>query len=221
MSDYPNTPPELLEEIRAAVEPLPGWTSVARCREMADAIFETRPRLAVELGVFGGRSLVAQALAMRHLNLLHGHGGTVVGIDPWRREDAQENENEANRQWWGTVDLDRIHRTAMQALWSRDLHPHCVVMRSASQHAAVIFGGVNMLFIDANHSEEASLRDVETWVPKVTAGGYIFADDADWPSTARAYARLREMADVVAIGDEVLPDGTHKKGHYLVLRKKP
>ena len=218
MTSYPNTPPELLEEIAAAVGPLPGWTSVARAQEMADAIMETKPKIAVELGVFGGRTLIAQALAMR----ASGHGGIVVGIDPWSVHDAIEDENEANIKFWGNeATLEAAHKTTMNAIWSRALQGVCVVIRSASQFAAPLFNSIDMLFIDGNHAEAPCLRDVETWVPKVRPGGYIFVDDCDWETTQKGYTRLKEMADVMAIGDEVLPDGTHRKGHYLVLRKKP
>lgn len=216
-TEFPNTPPEVLEEIAAAVHPLPGWTSVARCQEMADAIFETKPKLAVELGVFGGRTLIAQAIAMR----ASGHGGIVVGIDPWSVHDAIEDENEENIRFWGNeATLEAAHKTTMHAIWSRALQGVCVVIRSASQFAAPLFGEIDHLYIDGNHAEVPCLRDIELWVPKVKAGAYVFVDDVDWISTSKGYARLKEMADVVAIGDEVLPDGTHRKGHYWVCRKK-
>jgi predicted O-methyltransferase YrrM len=213
MTEFPNTPPELLPEIRDAMVPLQGWTTPERGFEMADAIFETRPKIVVEIGVFGGRSLVAQALAMR----ASGHGGLVVGIDPWRKEAALEGENEDNRKWWTAVDIEKVHRDAVNAIWSRNLQSHCVIIRSASQHVASLFPRVDMLFIDGNHA--MAMRDVEMWGPKVPPGGYIFADDADWNSTQFAYNRLKEMADVVNVGDEIV-DGVHRKGHYLVLRKR-
>jgi len=213
--DFPNTPPELLAEIEAAVMPLGGWTTLERCFEMADAIMETKPLLVVELGVYEGRSLVTQALAMR----ASGHGGLVVGIDPWSHHDAVEGENEANRAFWGKVDLEAAHRLTMNAIWSRALQGVCVVIRSASQFAAPLFSTIDMLFIDGNHAEVPCMRDVETWVPKVASDGYIFADDADWPSTQKAYSRLKEMVDVVRVGDDIY-EGALRKGHYLICRKK-
>jgi len=217
MTDFPNTPPDLLKEIEAAVAPLPGWTTVERCFEMADAIFETKPKIAVELGVFGGRTLIAQALAMRASD----HGGLVVGIDPWSVHDAIEDENEANKKFWGDKEtLEAAHACTMNAIWSRALQGVCIIIRSASQFAAPLFGEIDQLFIDGNHAEVPCLRDVEIWVPKVRAGGYVFVDDSDWGTTKKGYDRLKEMADVMKIGSEVLADGTVKKDHYLVCRKK-
>lgn len=214
---YPNTPQHIQDAINHYVPTLHGWLLPERGCEMADAIFETKPKLCVELGVFGGRSLVSQAFALRELN----HGGMVVGVDPWRVEDALDGEqDEANRNWWArNIDIEAIHRGAMKAIWDHRLEPWCAVVRSASQYAAPMFGEIEMLFIDGNHSELASMRDVETWVPKVKSGCYIFADDNDWGSTGPAYSRLREMADVVRIGTEVRGDQV-QANKYLVCRKK-
>lgn len=217
MSQYPNTPLHIQEAINHYVPTLHGWLLPERGCEMADAIFETKPKLCVELGVFGGRSLISQAFALRELN----HGGVVVGIDPWRVEDALDGEkDEANRNWWqNNIDIESIHRGAMKAIWDHRIEQWAVVVRAASQHAAPVFGEIGLLLIDANHSEVASMRDVEMWVPKVKSGGYIFADDNDWPSTRKAYEKLREMADVVRVGVEHRESGT-QTNRYLVCRKK-
>ena len=181
---------------------------------MADAVFETHPKRCVELGVFGGRSLISQGFALRHLNC-----GVIAGVDPWRKQDALEGENPANREWWSKCDIEEIHRRAMAAIWDNNLESHVSIIRNASQHAAALFDEIDMLMIAGNHSEVASMRDVELWVPKLRKGSYIFADDANWEGPQKAYARLQEMADLVAIGTEVV-DGVEVKGRYLVLRKK-
>lgn len=217
MSPYPNTPDHIQKAIFEYVPTLDGWLLPERGCEMADAIFETRPKLCVEIGVFGGRSLISQAFALRELN----HGGVVVGIDPWRVEDALDGEkDEANRQWWTrNIDIEAIHRSAMKAIWDHHIEPWCVVMRAASQHAAPVFGELGMLFLDGNHSEVASMRDVEMWIPKLKSGAYCFLDDYDWPSTRHAYERAQEMVDVVRIGSEHRTSGT-QANRYLVCRKK-
>lgn len=215
LNEYPNTPEHIQKAIHEYIPTLNGWLLPDRGCEMADAIFETRPKLCVELGVFGGRSLLSQAFALRELN-----DGMVVGVDPWRVQDALEGENDANRGWWqNNIDIEAIHRGTMKAIWDHRIEPWCTVVRATSQHAAPIFGQIDMLFIDGNHSEAASLRDVELYVPKVRSNSYIFADDNDWPSTQKAYARLREMADVVRIGAENR-DGVVQTNRYLVCRKK-
>ena len=43
-----------------------------------------RPKVIVELGIFGGRSLLPQALQLRD----NGDGGIIYGIDPWTKAAA-------------------------------------------------------------------------------------------------------------------------------------
>ena len=214
---YPNTPQHIQDAINHYVPTLHGWLLPERGCEMADAIFETRPKLCVEIGVFGGRSLISQAFALRELN----HGGVVVGIDPWRLEDAIDGEqDEANRNWWArNIDIEAIHRGAMKAIWDHRIEPWCTVIRGASQYAAPVFTELDMLFIDGCHSELASMRDVELWIPKLRQGAYCFLDDYSWPSTQEAYKVAMKMLDVVKVGSEVL-NGKLENNRYLVCRKK-
>jgi Methyltransferase domain len=57
-----------------------------------------------------------------------------------------------------------------------------------SRLAASLFDGqsVDMLFIDGCHETEAVLRDIDTWLPKLTASGVIAGDDYGWESVRRA-----------------------------------
>jgi predicted O-methyltransferase YrrM len=49
---------------------------------------------------------------------------------------------------------------------------------------------IDILHIDGNHATEAVLKDVRLFLPKVKRGGYIWFDDADWPSTLPAQKLL-------------------------------
>jgi predicted O-methyltransferase YrrM len=173
-----------------------GWLTPERGVEMAEAIFETQPKVVVELGVFGGRSLIAQAMALRESS-----GGVIYGVDPWRVEAALEGENEANRTWWSKdIDLEAIHRGAMNAVWQHNLDRWAVVIRAASQNVYQLFPKIDMLFIDGNHSEVASTRDVELYLPRVAKGAVVTIDDTDWPTTAHAVSLLDRACDLVKDG---------------------
>ena len=41
---------------------------------------------------------------------------------------------------------------------------------------------LDFVFIDADHSAEGVLRDIEDWEPKVKPGGYVMGHDIDWPT---------------------------------------
>jgi cephalosporin hydroxylase len=187
---------KLKEGIVNAVNSLEGWTSAERGLEMAELILENRPKTVVELGVFGGRSLIPQAMAIRHSN----HGGKIYGVDPWKVESALEAENEANRDWWKSIDLEKVRRGAINAIWSHMLDPWVVIIQSQSQYAAELWNHIDILNIDGNHSEVASCRDVELYLPKVPAGGFIWMDDCDWPSTATALKILDRECERIKDG---------------------
>lgn len=182
----------LPDHIKSAIEHyipvMEGWLDPARGCQMAELIMDHRPDVVVEIGVFGGRSLIAQAFALRENNK-----GKIYGIDSWRVEDAVEGkEDKADKEWWEKkIVMDDIHRGCMQAIWQHHLEPWAVIIRSASQWCSNLFpNNIDILYIDGSHSEIASCRDVELYVPRVKAGGYAWFDDCDWPTTQKALARM-------------------------------
>lgn len=173
-----------------------GWCSDEKAIAMADLIIEHRPKLIVELGVFGGRSLIPQAMACRELG-----SGMVYGIDPWRVENALDGEvGKDNADWWSKLDLHGIHRGCMEAIWKYDLEQYACVIRSAAHTGcATLFkqNTIDILHIDGNHSEKASCRDVDTWLYRVRPYGFVFVDDVNWTTTAKAVAMMDAACDRV------------------------
>lgn len=196
----------LRETILTELLLMEGWVTPERGVEMADLILETKPTMVVEIGVFGGRSLLAQGLALK----ANGQG-RIYGIDAWKPEAALEGENEANRDWWTkNVDLHQIHRLAVEAIWKHGLDEYAVLLRCPSQFCAELFAqGIDILFIDGNHSEPASCRDVVLYLPHVRPGGYVWFDDCDWSSTQKALGLMAQQCDVV-----------RDCGHYRLYKKR-
>jgi hypothetical protein len=197
--------PELAEGIRNAVNSLQGWTTAERAVEMAEIMLQSRPKTYLEIGIFGGRTLIAAAMAMRELN----EGGMAIGIDPWRIEPALEAENEANRTWWQSIDLEGIHKGCMNAIWAHHLDEWCTVVRANSEYAYKLFDGLECLLIDGNHSEPVSTRDVKLYLPRVAEGGIVIMDDCDWESTKKAQRIVESCCDVLI-----------DKGHYRIFQKR-
>lgn len=187
---------ELETKIKSLIPHLEGWCSVEKSLEMAQLILDTRPHIIVELGVFGARSLLPMAMAVREAGQ-----GVVYGIDPWQVEPAIEGEAEANAQWWlKDCPLNVIHEGCMKAIWNEKLDPYVVVMRCRAEHAAHLFmrdRPIDILHFDQNHSEFASMRDIQLYYPLVKPGGYIWFDDTDWATTHAALNLLSEQANTV------------------------
>jgi len=89
-----------------------GWCDEDKAQKFYDIITESKAKLCVEIGVFGGSSLIPQALAMKNNN-----DGIVVGIDPWTHDAALEDmEKDENKEWWSKINLDEIYKDFIKQL---------------------------------------------------------------------------------------------------------
>src|ERR1700730_11515979 len=60
-----------------------GWCSEEKALNFVDLILTAKPKVCVEIGVFGGASLIPTAFALKHLK-----EGIVIGIDPWDNSEC-------------------------------------------------------------------------------------------------------------------------------------
>ena len=147
------------QEIIAAAATIEGWLSEAQGRALYDAAASTTGRGAiVEIGSWKGRSTVWLAAGARRA------GRRVHAIDPHRgsREDPDANtfaEFIANIRRAGVDDV---------------VEP--LVMTSA-EAAQRIEEGVELLFIDGDHSVEGAARDAQIWLPRLVPGGVLMMHD--------------------------------------------
>lgn len=160
-----------------------GWCSEEKARHMVDLILSTKPLLVVEIGVFGGRSLLVQALALRHLGQ-----GMCVGVDPWTKDAALAHmEDPIHRKWWEEVDLAGVRNGCLDHITREGLSEWCTVFVGTSKQFYTLLKNViipqpciDILHIDGNHSDAASTFDSTHFVPIVRPGGHIWVDDPGW-----------------------------------------
>jgi hypothetical protein len=191
------------------VLPADGWCTPEKAERIYRTVFELAEQdlhlVGVEIGVWGGRSLIPAAMALRDVD-----AGFVFGFDPYSSHKALEAVTEAeHREWWGKVDYEAIYQGTLAALNRLNLLDWCSLVRTPAERAAHAFQGLRYLHIDGNHSTEASVRDVTLWLPRVASGGVIVLDDAAWTSVRKA----RDL--IVATCDELYADG-----QYEVYRKR-
>lgn len=175
---------------------LPGWCTPEKGRRMA-ALARGGLQV-VELGVFGGRGLIAMALALRDQGF-----GSADGIDPYTAAAALEGTNDqANDEWWGKIDYAEIARTAQGAIDRLGLSTVARIVRVTSREAVRAYDdeSVACCYQDSNHSMEVTCEEVALWAPKIRRGGYWIFDDTNWPTTQRA------QRDLVALGFAQLED---------------
>lgn len=176
------------DAIEQVLPEIPGWCGPFKGKRMAE--LSRGASMCIELGVFGGRGLVAMALTLAEQGF-----GRAHGIDPFTPDAALEGTNDkANDEWWGQLDYESVARAAQITLYQLKL-THCAqIIRMRSRDVACFYedGSIDVLHQDSNHSEEVSTEEVELWTPKIAPGGYWIFDDTNWSSTHRAQRMLED-----------------------------
>ena len=181
---------DLFQKIASTNKVLDGWCSEEKALTLASLVIAFRPSLIVEIGVYGGRSLIPMALACQAVN-----HGLVIGIDPWSKEVAmREQTTQEDRDWWETkVDLEKIRTDFMARIAEYQLEKFVRIERKESKDVPAP-SGVSILHVDGAHSDTA-LHDIVKFAPNVVVGGYCVTDDSTWHGggVARGERRLIEM----------------------------
>ncbi len=169
------------------LQQLDGWCSTYKASTLIELVWFVQPQVVVEVGVFGGKSLIPMAFALKEL----GRGGVVFGIDPWSASISAEGMDGIHKDWWGSLDHAEILRKLQNKIGQFSLNNYIRLIQSTSAAAPEI-PNIDILHIDGNHSEDASYLDVLKWVPLVRRGGMIVFDDITWNTTERATKWLDE-----------------------------
>jgi len=160
----------------AYMNELSGWCSEEKASVLIDLIIKSKPKVILEIGVFGGKSLVPMAYALK-INKL----GKIYGIDPWDTKASIEGAIDAgNKHFWAWVDHESILQHLIEKIEQFDLYEQIELIKSTSEDAEPIYG-IDILHIDGNHSDAASYLDVTKWAPYVQPGGVIIFDDINIP----------------------------------------
>jgi predicted O-methyltransferase YrrM len=188
-------PADVFSLILEAEAKLAGWCSREKALTIARIVLEERPKICVEIGVFGGRSLMPCAAALRH----NGEG-EIYGIEAWSPNIAIEQATDAiNDDWWSKVDFAGIKRAFYQFAAAANLTAHVRLIEAPSGRAAGLFDSIDFLHIDGSHSMVNAAEDVILYARKVRSGGIVVFDDINWKSTAPARELLGALCDTVTV----------------------
>jgi len=189
---------DLIPSIAQMLNRVPGWCSIEKATDLVDIILQRNPKVIVESGIYGGRSLFAMAMTLRANG-----GGVVWGVDPWTIEAAHEGEKDkANLDWWEkNAQLEETYLKFVQNTVDFGLLSHVNWIRAKGEVAAGIFRdrSIEMMHLDSNHSELISCREVETWAPKMAQESIWIMDDADWSTQAKALQMIKDLGFTVRL----------------------
>jgi predicted O-methyltransferase YrrM len=164
----------------AAMSLLEGWCSTQKAGILIDFILNTKPNTIVEIGVFGGKSLVPMAYALQQ-----NQKGKIYGIDPWESAQSVVGMDGINKDYWSHVDHEAILQGLVQRIRQFNLEPYIQLIRMTSEAAPAI-SSIDVLHVDGNHADQTSYLDVTKWVPLVNKGGLVIFDDMTWGTNRRA-----------------------------------
>lgn len=125
-----------------------------------------RVKTVVEVGVFRGK--LAQSILSQCPNILY------YAVDPWH---VYEKELGAGPFMGMTQDdWDEMYERVKEKI---EKYPNANVLRAASRDGAGYFANhsLDFVYIDAVHTYDALLRDIEYWWPKVDPLGYLAGHD--------------------------------------------
>ncbi len=199
---YSTTIEETQLKILEILPSFPGWCSSEKALELFNLAIKTKPSLCVEIGVFGGSSLLPIASALKHLGK-----GIVIGIDPWDPREAIKHfnlpEDEENLAWWSSLDFEKIFQEYSRLFSKHHLNDHVITIKSTSALAStIITTPIDILHLDGNHSEFGIISDITLYLPKVRPGGYIWLNDILSKSIQPAIKLLVNSCDIVKIIDK-------------------
>jgi hypothetical protein len=148
----------------------------------------------VEVGVWRGQ-LCREVLRERR-------DAIMTLVDPWEAGKPGEPWYESGSKMarCSQAEVDQVMAEALESI--RFAIGRWTVLKATSVQAAslVLDGSVDLVFIDADHSYEGVKADIEAWLPKVKAGGWIGGHDYKSPRFPGVERAVRERFDQVEHG---------------------
>lgn len=161
-----------------------GWCVPEKIQWFENLFTYCNPKVCVELGVFFGKSAIAQGLLIKELGL----DCKLYAVDAWAKEPCLEGSNsQANSDWWATQDFEAIYQSFVNSVNDLRLQDIVIPIRSKSTEWKDI-PEIDILHQDSNHSKEVILEELKVYAPKVSK--YWIADDARWAEALEGYAKV-------------------------------
>lgn len=204
-----------MRDVAASIEGVDGWCTPVKAQKLYELASSPSCEIAVEIGIFGGKSLIPMALAFAD----KGHG-CIYGVEPWDNGVAVETvTDDDNDAWWRTIDLVAIKRNFFSHVARLKIEKYVRILEIPSDSATLVFqtsrfaGRIDLVHVDGAHSVEQSVYDCALWLRLLKPGGHLVLDDTNWQSVKGAYDYLKAAAELVHVCD------TEADGYFAVFRK--
>ena len=153
----------------------------------------------VEIGSFMGKSTCCLAQGAKDAQR-----EKVYAVDHFT--GSPEHQAEAGCEIKELIEQGTTFHKFQENIRNFGVDDYVVPIKASSQEAAASWNGpIRLLFIDADHSYQASRLDFELWSPHVVQGGLIaFHDIGYWDGVTQFYKELLEtnpeFREIVGVG---------------------
>lgn len=167
-----------------------GWFNWRAAQEEAVEHFGDGSRF-VEVGTYLGRSICSMGDVVKQ----SGKAIAVIGVDTCRGSGPEgwrgKDYHAAAVQEGGGSFAGALHKNVLDC----GLEDTITLIISDSVSASRLFsdGLLEWVHLDARHDYASVKADIEAWLPKVKAGGWLSGDDYDeqkWPEVVKAVNEL-------------------------------
>jgi Methyltransferase domain len=201
----------ITDEVWALIDKQPGWC----WRQKAELIYrvasEPQVKVGVEIGVFGGRSLLPLCMAILS------KGGSVFGFDVYKKH--RTTSGQGHQEWWDKLDFARLEADTKDLLekyggWKDIIH------KTSSAVAVMQFenDSVQFIHIDGSHRTWDAMQDIVLWELVLAPGGYMLLDDTNLEELQPVLGMLK-YSDLEKL--ETLKNPVDGKSETQLWRKKP
>lgn len=171
-----------------------GWFTWRSAQEEAVRVFPDGSRF-VEVGTYLGRSLCSLAEVVER----SGKNIDVIGVDTCRGSGPEgvrgkNYHGSAVAEGSGTF-AGALHKNVLDCGFGERI----TLIVSDSVSAARLFAdrSLDWVHLDACHDYASVKADIDAWLPKVKAGGWLSGDDYDeqkWPEVVKAVSEILPRA---------------------------
>ena len=184
--------------IRRYWHEIDGWFTWRSAQEEAVSFFPDGSRF-VEVGTYLGRSLCSLAEVVQR----SGKNIDVIGVDTCRGsgpEGLRRQDYHAGAVVEGSGTFaGALHKNVLDCGFGERI----TLIVSDSVSAARLFGdrSLDWVHLDARHDYASVKADIEAWLPKLKAGGWLSGDDYDeqkWPEVVKAVSDTLPRASLWA-----------------------
>ncbi|HSL55073.1 MAG TPA: class I SAM-dependent methyltransferase [Pyrinomonadaceae bacterium] len=182
--------------IRRYWHDIDGWFTWRSAQEEAVSWFPEGSRF-VEVGTYLGRSLCSLGEVVER----SGKKINMIGIDTCRGSGPEgalgKDYHDGAVEDGGGTFAGALHKNVLDCGFGEKI----TLIISDSVNAAGLFSdaSVDWVHLDARHDYTSVKADIDAWLPKVKAGGWLSGDDYDeqkWPEVVRAVSDALPLASV-------------------------